>query len=57
VPQLIAAQWSQILGAILAVRKQAAIGTGSCPDVEHLRSGRQLRGLLRNPSIAPDEIE
>jgi hypothetical protein len=57
VPQLIAAQWSEVLGTVLAVRKQFTIGTGSRPDIEHFRSSRQLRCLLPNPSIPPHEVE
>jgi hypothetical protein len=57
VSQLITAQGSQILSTVLAVGKQLTIGTGSRPDIKNFCSGQQLRCLLRNPSITPDEVK
>jgi hypothetical protein len=50
-------QWRQILSAVLAMGEQVAVWARSCSDIQHFRSGRQLRGLLRDPSVTPDHIE
>src|SRR4029078_2249806 len=54
--QLISAQRQQILRAIFAVREQVSIGTGTCADIKYFCPRRKFRRLLRDPTIAPDDV-